>query len=66
MSLGDTVVWLPEPFVHGTGTVTDFNEIGWIEVVWQSGELGLYCPSALEQADLWEQAQVEAALRRFI
>jgi hypothetical protein len=66
MSLGETVVWLPEPFAHGTGTVMGFNEIGWIEVVWQSGELGLYCPSALEQADLWEQAQVEAALRNFI
>jgi hypothetical protein len=66
MSLGETVVWLPEPFVHGAGTVTGFNEIGWIEVVWQNGELGLYCASALELADTWEQAQVEAALRRLI
>jgi hypothetical protein len=63
MSLGETVVWLPEPFVHGTGTVTGFNEIGWIEVVWQNGELGIYSPNAIQQADVWEQAQVEAALR---
>jgi hypothetical protein len=40
-----------------------FNEIGWIEVVWRNGELGLYCPNALEQADVWERAQVQAALR---
>jgi hypothetical protein len=63
MSLGEVVVWLPEPFVHGAGTITGFNEIGWIEVVWQNGELGMYCPNALEQADVWEHAQVEAALR---
>ena len=63
MSLGETVVWRPEPFAHGTGTVMGFNEIGWIEVVWRNGELGLYCPNALEQADVWERAQVQAALR---
>jgi hypothetical protein len=32
-------------------------------VVWQNGELGIYCPNALEEADVWERAQVEAALR---
>jgi hypothetical protein len=61
MSLGETVVWLPEPFAVGAGTVTGFNEIGWIEVVWQNGELGIYCPSALESAEVWERAQVGAA-----
>jgi hypothetical protein len=60
MSLGEIVVWLREPFAHGTGTVTG-NEIGWIEVIWQNGELGIYCPSSLECADVWERAQVEAA-----
>ena len=45
MSLGEVVVWLPEPFALGTGTVMGLNEIGWIEVVWQNGELGIYCPN---------------------
>ena len=64
MSIGEIVVWLPEPFALGTGTVTGFNEIGWIEIVWQNGELGMYCPNALEHADVWERAQVEAAFGR--
>ena len=61
MSLGEVVVWLPEPFDMGAGIVTGVNEIGWIEVCWPNGEVGAYCPNALELACEWERRQVEAA-----
>ena len=32
MSLGEIVVWVPEPFDMGAGIITGVNEIGWIEV----------------------------------
>jgi len=61
MSLGEIVVWLPEPFDMGAGIITGVNEIGWIEVCWHNGEVGAYCPNALELAHDWERRQVEAA-----
>jgi len=61
MSLGEVVVWLPEPFDMGTGTITGINEIGWFEVSWHNGEVGAYCPNAIERAEDWERRQVEAA-----
>ena len=45
----------------GTGTITGVNEIGWLEVCWHNGEVGAYCPNALERAQDWERRQVEAA-----
>ena len=32
----------------GTGTITGVNEIGWLEVSWHNGEVGAYCPNALD------------------
>jgi hypothetical protein len=61
MSRGDVVVWLPEPFDMGSGTITGVNEIGWLEVCWHNGEVGAYCPNALERAEDWERREVEAA-----
>jgi len=61
MSLGEIVVWLPEPFDMGAGIITGVNEIGWIEVCWHNGEVGAYCPNSLGLADDWERRQVETA-----
>lgn len=62
MAPGDVVVWLPEPFDRGLGTVIGIVEIGWLEVYWHDGELGIYGPSQIELADTWEHQQVEQAL----
>jgi hypothetical protein len=62
VSPGNIVVWLPEPFAMGAGTIIGVNEIGWIEVYWPNGELGAYPGQQLELADRWERRQVEEAV----
>lgn len=61
MKRGDVVVWLPDPFDRGTGTIVGVNEIGWLEVQWQDNEVGIYNPHHLDLADDWERRQVEEA-----
>lgn len=63
MRPGDQVVLLSAPLDQGMGTVFGVNEIGWLEVEWVNGELGVYPPQSLELADRWERQQVEQATR---
>lgn len=61
MRAGDAVVLLSAPYDQGLGTVIGLTEIMWVEVQWANGELGAYPAQQLEQADVWERAQVERA-----
>jgi hypothetical protein len=61
---GDQVVWLPSPHEHGTGIITGVTEIGWLEVDWADGEVGVHPPQHLELADVWD-AYVDRDLSRW-
>jgi hypothetical protein len=58
MKPGSVVVWLPEPWTHGVGTVKDVTPKGWLWVEWASGHFDSYDPQHLELADEWEHQQV--------
>lgn len=57
MTRGDTVIWLPSPWAHGTGEIKGVGKHGWLWVEFADGQFDQYDPQMLELATDWEQRQ---------
>jgi hypothetical protein len=61
MSTGDQVIYLPDPFKHGAGTITGLTKHGWLWITWADGHHDSYAPHTIEHLTVWEDRTLSTA-----